>query len=139
MTPTFLPAAQRRLFFALWTLVALGVAFWLLPGPERWTRDRLGAPKVTLGPELRSMFTAGRVVEVPAESFLVELELGDDYRTTVPEAGRDFSVGYQYRKGGSILRHGHLPVRVSRERQVRLRLPNLERSHPAEIVLSLLP
>lgn len=135
----FLPEPQRRLFYGIWTIVALGIAIWAVPSPDRWTRDRIGAPKVVLAPELQSMFAAGRVIEHPAESYLLELDVVPAYAQTVPEHGRDFSLGYQYRKAGSVLRHGLLPLRISKDLRVRFRLPNPERSHPTDVLLSLLP
>jgi hypothetical protein len=137
--PAFLPPPQRRLLYGIWTVLAVGLALWALPSPERWTQDRLGPPKVRLGPELAEIFLGGRVLEQAPESMVLELELAPAYVDTVPAEGREFSLGYQFRKGTTLLRHGLQPVRVAKAARVRFRLPNPERAHPSEVFLSLLP
>jgi len=140
MTPAkLLPEPQRKLFYGIWTLVALGAALWSVPSPDRWSKDRLGAPKVVVGPELQTMFVSGVVIEHASESFLLQMKLKPEYVSTIPTQGREFALGYQYRKAGSVLRHGHLPLRVPADARVQFHLPNPERNHPTEILLSLLP
>ena len=140
MSPSaFLPPPQRRLFFAIWTLLALALALWALPSPDRWSHDRIGAPDVRFGPELEAIFQTGRVVERLPESLLVEIDVVPAYVETIPPEGRDFSLGYQFRKGSSLLRHGLLPLRLGKASRFRVRLPNPERAYPTEVFLSLLP
>lgn len=139
MSASFLPEAQRRLFYGIWTVVALAIALWAVPGPNEWSHDRLGAPKIVFAPEVRAMFTHGRVVEAPAESFLVEVELDAGYQSTVPTQGRDFALGYQLRKSGTVLRHALLQLRIRPVGRQQFRLPNPDRSHPTDILLGLVP
>lgn len=135
----FLPPPQRRLLYGIWTVLAVGLALWALPSPERWTLDRLDLPKVRLGSELSEIFLRGRVLEQAPESMELELEVAPAYVDTVPAEGREFSLGYQFRKGKTVLGHGLQPVRVVKNARVRFRLPNPERAHPSEVFLSLLP